>query len=365
MDSIPSHLYRFRSAKNLLEREELKNQEIYFAHPEELNDPMEGFRDVCWHGDEIVWRNLLRHYVLCLEWAFSLLCIFGETQKIEWDHIAVFNAGEANFTPQQQELRESILREFFLDPGIARWIASIAIRDAPVRRSELILHLRGLHFFAMSIIRRHYEARGLLPQQDIPADLQEKLQDAPNLAAKTVEAIHSVKLDSQDREYAFDELFGAQRRLMSELDLIVLYNNAANPKGQNWRFVFVGFCDEYVQRLETLVYPEWFTACFMQECHNSAVWGTYGDNHAAVCMKFKVHNKGEHPIIRLNRINGYGGGGPTYMDVEHEFLKVVYENEHLPVDFFRSLGRLTIPVLKKYWYSDKSGQESVCADDNV
>lgn len=51
------------------------------------------------------------------------------------------------------------------------------------------------------------------------------------------------------------------------------------------------------------------------------------------------------------------------MDVEHEFLKVVYENKHLPVDFFRSLGRLPIPVLKRYWYSDESGRESVCADD--
>ena len=127
--------------------------------------------------------------------------------------------------------------------------------------------------------------------------------------------------------------------------------------------MFVGFCDEYVQRLETLVYPPWFTACFMEECHNSAVWGTYGDNHEAVCLKFKVRNKGGRPIIRLNRINAYGGGGPIYMDVEHEFLKVVYENKHLPVDFFRSLGRLPIPVLKRYWYSDESGRESVCADD--
>jgi hypothetical protein len=28
---------------------------------------MEGFRDIFWRGDQIVWRNLLRHYVLCLE----------------------------------------------------------------------------------------------------------------------------------------------------------------------------------------------------------------------------------------------------------------------------------------------------------
>jgi hypothetical protein len=59
--------YRFRSVDALLgERAELDSQEIYFASPAELNDPMEGFKDLYWQGDEIVWRNLIRHYALCL-----------------------------------------------------------------------------------------------------------------------------------------------------------------------------------------------------------------------------------------------------------------------------------------------------------
>ena len=295
---------------------------------------MEGFRDICWEGDEIVWRNLLRHYILCLECAFSLLCIGGEAQKIEWDHIPVFNVGEAVFSSEQKQMHDAILHEFLSTPGIVQWIASITKRNMPIRRSELILHLRGLHFFALSIIRRRYEIRGLLPLQDIPAGLEEMLLDAPNLAAKTAEAIRSLKLDRGNSEYKFDEFFDAQRLHMSELDLIVLYKNVANPKGKNWQFVFIGFCDEYVQRLETLVYPEWFTACFMRECHNSAVWGTYGDNHTAVCLKFNVRDKGGIPIIRLNRINGYGGGGPIYRDVEHEFFKVVYEKQAVTCRFF-------------------------------
>jgi hypothetical protein len=40
--------YRFRSVDALLgERAELDSQEIYFASPAELNDPMEGFKDLC------------------------------------------------------------------------------------------------------------------------------------------------------------------------------------------------------------------------------------------------------------------------------------------------------------------------------
>src|SRR5712664_1621567 len=60
-----SHLYRFRSTKQLLDGfNELDAQQIYFAPPEDLNDPIETFKDLVWTGDEIVWRNLLRHYIL-------------------------------------------------------------------------------------------------------------------------------------------------------------------------------------------------------------------------------------------------------------------------------------------------------------
>jgi hypothetical protein len=42
-----SHLYRYRPAHAVLGKyEELAKQEIYFSPPEELNDPMEGYKDV-------------------------------------------------------------------------------------------------------------------------------------------------------------------------------------------------------------------------------------------------------------------------------------------------------------------------------
>jgi hypothetical protein len=42
-----SYLYRFRSIKNLLDRGELENQEIYLAPPEAMNGPTEGIKDGC------------------------------------------------------------------------------------------------------------------------------------------------------------------------------------------------------------------------------------------------------------------------------------------------------------------------------
>ena len=44
----------------------MERQEIYFASTKQLNDPVEGYKDLFWKGDAIAWKNFLRHYVLCL-----------------------------------------------------------------------------------------------------------------------------------------------------------------------------------------------------------------------------------------------------------------------------------------------------------
>ena len=72
-------VYRFRSMKYLLvdKYQELKKQEIYFASPEQLNDPMEGLRDIFWRGDKIVWKNFFKHYVFCLYVAYFHSLVAG------------------------------------------------------------------------------------------------------------------------------------------------------------------------------------------------------------------------------------------------------------------------------------------------
>ena len=63
-----TEFYRFRSMEKLLgpSFQELGRQTIFFSGPEDLNDPMEGFQDLVWSGDHIVWSNLLKNYVHCL-----------------------------------------------------------------------------------------------------------------------------------------------------------------------------------------------------------------------------------------------------------------------------------------------------------
>ena len=50
-------LFRMRSMDKLIGKEfkELHSRTIYFAKPDELNDPLDGSRSYFWDGDEIVW----------------------------------------------------------------------------------------------------------------------------------------------------------------------------------------------------------------------------------------------------------------------------------------------------------------------
>ena len=64
-ETTPVKFYRFRSMKYLLgeKYQELERRSIYFANPDKLNDPMEGFRDIVWDGDKPMARFRIRELI--------------------------------------------------------------------------------------------------------------------------------------------------------------------------------------------------------------------------------------------------------------------------------------------------------------
>ncbi|HHQ4698336.1 TPA: hypothetical protein ACSP2Q_000989, partial [Aeromonas veronii] len=90
---MKKQFYRFRPISRLLsdhiENGELQNQEIFFAHPSQLNDPVEGYRDIIWSGDHIVWENLFRHYVYTLHHSIIKFLIFGKEVTLTENDIPV------------------------------------------------------------------------------------------------------------------------------------------------------------------------------------------------------------------------------------------------------------------------------------
>ena len=202
--TMVSHLYRFRSTYAALDgRKELEEQHIYFAPSEKLNDPMEGYKDVFWTGDLIVWRNLLRHYLLCLLQCFLLppMCDNAGLKKL------VFSAPENLLSTTEKAIYQKMCEAFRGDANIQQHLEALSTRSAPVRRDELNYYLRSLHAFALRTLMASLEQYGI-------KGIFRDLDAVRSLATTTKEALaRVVALKPAEPEMA-EDLF-----LASELDM--------------------------------------------------------------------------------------------------------------------------------------------------
>ncbi|MEE7628084.1 DUF2971 domain-containing protein [Methylobacter sp. Wu8] len=357
-------LYRLRTINSLLgEFDELQKQSIYFAEPNELNDPMEGFRDIFWNGDAIAWKNLFKHYLLCLERFCSLLVISGEEHPISIEHIPIFSSELDLPTEEYKNLFKKISCRFFSNNTISIYINKISERSTPVRRDELLFYLSSIHPIALETIFSIYEEKNLIPKRvkqsaDLVISIGRLIKD------DFWDAIEKSSKEKDRGEKLIDVLFSTQRHIHSQVNLIQRYNNILSRDTKNKNLVLVEFPEEYIKKIEKLVFPEWYTACFMSDCRNSAVWGHYGNGHTGVCLVFKPEMNSDNFYISLrNKIVGWGSGGAIYGTAQHKFYPIDYIKGIGQVNFFRSIGRLPHPTLNAAWYYNEKGERSECADD--
>src|ERR1700739_4008547 len=134
------HLYRFRRIEHVLS--ELEGQQICFSSPADLNDPMEGFKDLFWLGDEIVWSSLLKHYILSL---INIVppCFLGEPDCKQYLQNAVFASPDDLPTAPApvRAMYGRVIEAFLSEPATQKFVGLMASRTAPVRRGELINYL--------------------------------------------------------------------------------------------------------------------------------------------------------------------------------------------------------------------------------
>ena len=159
--ALPMIVYRFRSIEALLDKyHELENQTIYFASPEELNDPMEGYRDVVWRGDKIVWTNLFKNYVSYLLELFGKFRRKGVFKKLSVDDIPL--PGRWDIEDSDTATRFTPVWEAYLRlPNVLRIIEALANTNHELRYRELELLLRLIHPVLLPEIEKTLRECGL------------------------------------------------------------------------------------------------------------------------------------------------------------------------------------------------------------
>ena len=355
-----SHLYRFRPANAILDKyEELAKQEIYFSTPQELNDPMEGFKDVFWLGDRIVWGNLLRHYLLCLLQTTSL-CVVMES---EFDRAAlntiIFSAFENLPDAPVRSIYQRASGVFFADSNIQTLIDALANRSTPVRRDELTHILRAIHPFALSVLWKELKREGV---PEIFRDL-EALHVHATAMKETITRVAAMPPPEQE---VAEALYAASELMTAQMELGHDYNALPPPEAKPVIFLTRDFPASFVRALDELIHPPCFLACFVANPADASMWANYGDSHTGVCLKFKTTPDGEgRQALYLNGITGWRGG--KGMEIEpvrsfnlRRFYKVNYSDSYPEIDFFNSIGRLPIPLLNSVWYAGDRGERSAC-----
>ncbi|HVE22956.1 MAG TPA: DUF2971 domain-containing protein [Acidocella sp.] len=350
---MPDHFYRFRPTSALLDGyHELENQEIYFPTLNELNDPLEGFKDVVWRGDRIVWRNLFRHYLLCLTRTVSLVAFLGKEFTPKNAGNLVYETDIDLPVAPIREIYGRACNAFFNHEAADPLLNNLSETRKAVRRDELTYYLRLIHFSILTTVVEFFEDNGL-----------KLMKSTSGMAELSAEVMATVPEILRLHSLADDDakvLFFITENITQQLALIHELNNPVPEDRRSWLFIAHDFPTYYVTALERLLYPEWHAACFVTDPTNAAMWGHYGDGHQGMCLKFrgKPNNTGGAGLD-LYKATSWGGNNHVgYSYVAHPFEPIRYTSEFPEIDFFESLGRLPKPKLKNFWYAGQNGELS-------
>ena len=350
-----AELYRLRSIDRLLgDSQELEKQAIYFASPEELNDPIEGFRDIVWQGDQIVWTNLFRHYLYCLSMTYLCIKFVGDSSKIEPKDIPILSDMSQEPTPEAVNLFEDICGRVFKKTNLDKFIAKIVNAKRKAHHEEMLFYLRTLHYAALPEIQDAYIEHGLAPD----SERLKKFSPVFKAAHKISDLMQQV-----EDEKVLDVGFEISSRMMAEQLIFHKYNARSEVQSTfelNRQLLIFDFPKVYLGQLEQVLYPDWYVACFMKDFRNSSVWGHYGDHHKGVCLIFEAETVAGTTRLPLEKITGYSNNGELWNFSPMPFYEINYKDKAGEIDFFRSIGWLPEAKLRKAWYSDKDGNLSEC-----
>ena len=362
-----TEFYRFRNIEKLLgpSFQELEKQTVFFASPDELNDPMEGFQDLVWSGDHILWSNLLKHYVYCLSYTCMVALVFGNEDNLEPVHIPIRLRWDTEPTPQAVELFDVVWEKVQDKCGLedlTKGIAGLEFSGIKhkVRRAELLFYLQLIHLRALTAIQQVLVTRGLIKEsQRIALNLS---RENPLTSKGYFELVRQVpEIDTSSSEKLYLEIETLLRSIPLRRRFV-----AQEVGMRNAKFLVADFPSIYVDQLRRLLWPEWYAACFAKGYHNSSLWANYGDAHRGACLIFEADEEGEQARLKLKQVTGRSssrdGGVREHWDfAPMPFHEVRYQVKPDEVDFFRSMGQPSMDALLKLWYTDENGSLSDCA----
>lgn len=361
---IPDVLYRFRSMAALLDDfHELERRQIYFAKPNELNDPMEGYKDVVWRGDAVLWENLLRHYVLALLWVMTQFLVVSDDMPFQEPTIPSALTDADLPTDAMRALYRDICSDFFAGATAGALRDRLATLSRPVRADGVRALLSLVHVDAVAAVTTLMKRNGLMKPGS--ADIVSKATSATD-----IDVLFKAYTDASDAHLEVAMLAANHVRDAQALKALFQLDRAGAVAGRAGRATYLMFTfpDRYVNAVvEHLVHPPWRTACFSTTCTNASSWAVYGREHTGAALVFRPRVDEHGPFIPLVGVNSVSSvvGKPDKKgrgDIRGELYPVTYANKPPEIDFFQSLGTLPPVKLDRAWHANRDGKRSPIID---
>jgi len=359
-----SQIYRFRSIDALLgEYAELDGQYVYLSSPDQLNDPMEGYQDVFWRGDSILWENLLRHYILALLWS-TVDCLLMDASSFHCPPIAATLTEDDLPTDAFRRIYHDACDDFFSNSGMPTVPIHLGSLAFPLRADGLRLVLSTMHLVAFSSVTAAMQRARLMPNG------WGEFVATADMTRHAVDLVHALARQAGEAPQVEIETFALASNQLRERQtlkfLLGCGNAATSAANQKKLYLLFSFPDAYVRGVrETLIHPPWYVSCFSSDCTDASMWASYGDQHKGAALVFRVeHDENGKPFLPLSIVTGFSA---SQMEPSPRFHKgrvsatlhpVRYTNRAPEIDFFQFLGMLPRPKLQKTWHSNKNGEHS-------
>ena len=281
--------------------------------------------------------------------------INGDKEKLLPQHIPVIFDLSENRTPMAVNLYTDICDRVFRRMNLIEFAHKVANNKRKIRRDELLYYLHSLHLIALFEIENAYVDHGLAPNRPLPTGLSPYAERFQRLLGA---------LDRPETVTKYsEEIFKISSFIVEQTTIrhkVKLNLEEEGNVSDNRQFIVLDFPKEYIDRIETILYPPWYVACFMRTYENSSTWGNYADSHKGICLVFRTDHDGGRDSIALKRITGYSGREEKWSYSPMTVQEVTYGVPHDEIDFFRSLGRLPELMSMDVWYKDSTGEISEC-----